>query len=130
LRDSLVPVRTPLGPGWILDQDEEDLRRPQAELAATRLLPSGDAYYLLWGSDRQLMLPDPDRRAQLWTSRVWPGAVLVDGEVVGTWRRSAHTVTVTLWTALPVSARQAVEAEAAALPLPDLDRAVSVRWED
>lgn len=128
LRESLLPVRTPLGEGWALAEDEEDLRRPPAEQAATRLLPSGDAYYLLWGADRQLLVPDPASQAQLWTSRVWPGAVLVNGEIVGTWRRAAHRVTVTLWTALPDGARHAVEEEAAALPLPDIDRPVRVRW--
>lgn len=130
LRDSLVPVRTPLGQGCILKEDEKDLRRPPAEPAAAHLLPSGDAYYLLWGADRQLLVPDPARQAQLWTSRVWPGAVLVDGEIVGTWRRSAHTVTITLWTHLPVSARQALEAQTAVMPLPDVDRPITVRWEE
>lgn len=130
LRSSLTPVRTPLGRGWILAQDEEDLRRPPAEPAAARLLPSGDAYYLLWGGDRQLLVADPARQTRLWTPRVWPGAVLVDGEIVGTWRRTAHTVAIGLWTALAMSTRRAVEAEAAALPLPDLDRSVTVRWED
>ena len=129
LRDCLVPVRTPLGQSWILAQDEQDLRAPPAEPAPARLLPSGDAYYLLWGADRQLLVPDPARQAQLWTPRVWPGAVLVDGEIIGIWRRAAHTVTITPWTALPISARQAVETEAATLRLPDLDRAINVRWQ-
>ncbi|WP_153393559.1 DNA glycosylase AlkZ-like family protein [Ornithinicoccus halotolerans] len=130
LGDSLVPVRTPLGQGWILAQDEQDLRQPPTEPAVARLLPSGDTYYLLWGADRRLLVSDPARQAQLWTSRVWPGALLVDGEIVGIWRRAAHTVTITLWTGLPANSRQAVEAEAAALPLPDLDRAITVRWDD
>ena len=130
LRGSLLPVRTPLGPGWVLRADEEELRRPAAEPAPARLLPSGDAYYLQWGADRELLVPDGARRSQLWTSRVWPGAVLVDGEIVGTWRRAAHSVTLTPWTALLLSARQALEAEAAALPLPDLDRPIAVRWQE
>jgi hypothetical protein len=128
LRESLVPVRTPLGQGWILARDEQDLRRAHAEPAAARLLPSGDVYYLLWDADRQLLVPDPAHQAQLWTSRVWPGAVLVDDEIVGTWRRAAHTVTITPWTALPVNARHALETEAADLPLPALDRPIAVRW--
>lgn len=129
LGDSVVPVRTPLGQGWILAQDEDDLRRPPTATAAARLLPSGDAYYLLWGADRRLPVPDPARQAQLWTSRVWPGAVLVAGEIVGTWRRAAHAVTITCWARLPADARRSVEEEAAALPLPDLDRDITVRWE-
>jgi Winged helix DNA-binding domain len=129
LRKDVLPVRTPLGPAWALAQDESDLRRPPTEPAPARLLPSGDAYYLLWGADRHLLVDDPGHQARLWTSRVWPGAVLVDGEVVGTWRRAAHAVTVTPWTALPARARRAVAAEAVSLPLPDLDRPVTVSWE-
>ena len=126
--DDLVPVESPSGRAWVLAEDEEGVRQPPAEPSSVRLLPSGDAYLLLWGVDRELLVPDPDRRAALWTSRVWPGAVLVDGEVVGTWRRSAHRVAVTSWTPLPAGDRRAVEAEAAALPLPDLDREITVTW--
>ena len=30
---------------------------------------------------------------RLWTPRVWPGALLVEGEIRGTWRRAQHTRT-------------------------------------
>jgi hypothetical protein len=129
LRRTLVPVRTPLGDGWILARDEAAARAAPDPPAPARLLPSGDAYYLLQGADRALLVPDAARRAALWTSRVWPGAVLVDGEVVGTWRRSAGQVTVTAWRRLARAARAAIEAEAATLPLPDLRAAVVVRWD-
>ena len=92
------------------------------------LLPSGDAYYLLYGSDRELLVPDAAARSALWTSRVWPGAVLVGGEIVGTWRRAHHNVSIESWRRLSRSARDAVEAEAASLPLPDVARSVVVRW--
>jgi hypothetical protein len=59
---------------------------------------------------------------------VWPGAVLVDGEIRGTWRRAQHTVRVETWGRLTRGARDAVEAEAAALPLPSLERDVAVVW--
>ena len=36
--------------------------------------------------------PDEKRRGELWTPRVWPGAVLVDGEIVGTWRRAKRVL--------------------------------------
>jgi hypothetical protein len=61
---------------------------------------------------------------------VWPGAVLVDGEIVGTWRRALATVTVQTWRRLSRAARDAVEAEAASLPLPDIRGEVVVRWDD
>ena len=93
-----------------------------------RLLPSGDAYWLLWGADRDLLVPDPAGRDRLWTPRVWPGALLLSGEIAGTWRRAGSNLDVETWRRLSPTERHAVEAEAAALPLPGLDRPVTVRW--
>lgn len=129
LGDALVPVRTPAGEGWVLAADEESLRSAAGEAAPARLLPSSDTHVLAWGRDRELLVPDRGRRDLLWTPRVWPGAVLVDGEVAGTWRRARQTVTVQPWGPLAPAAREAVEAEAASMPLPDLGRPVTVRWE-
>jgi hypothetical protein len=119
LRPDLAPVAAPtLGDAWILAHDEERFRS-DPPLGSTRLLPSGDTWYLLQGPDRELLVPDADRRERLWTSRVWPGAVMVDGRLVGTWRRSGTRLTVEPWTRVGAAARAAVEAEAATLPLPD-----------
>jgi hypothetical protein len=126
---SLTPVRTPIGDGWILSRDESAFRAGVGPAAPARLLPSGDAYFLLRGVDRELLVPDAGRRGQLWTSRVWPGAVLVDGEVVGTWRRADATVTVQPWRRLSRAARDAVEAEADTLPLPGVENDIVVRWD-
>jgi hypothetical protein len=128
LAGSLAPVRTPIGDAWVLAEDEPALRADSRAAAATRLLPSGDAFFLLHGTDRELLVPDPARRAELWPSRVWPGAVLVAGEPVGTWRRSQAKVTIHPWRRLTAAEREAVEAEAASLPLPDLTRPISVTW--
>jgi hypothetical protein len=49
---SLTPVATPIGDAWILDRDEPGFRAAPGPAASARLLPSGDAYYLLWGADR------------------------------------------------------------------------------
>ncbi len=89
-----------------------------SERAPARLLPSGDAYYRCWGTDRELLVPEARRRGELWTSRVWPGGVLVDGEIVGTWRRAGTDVTFAAWDRLAARQRNAVETEATALPLP------------
>ena len=78
-------MRTPIGESWILTEDEPTFRASGGRPASARLLPSGDAYFLLQGADRELLVPDADKRSTLWTPRVWPGAVLVEGEVVGTW---------------------------------------------
>jgi hypothetical protein len=104
------------------------MRAGEATEAPTRLLPSGDAYFLLWEADRELLVPREDRRDRLWTSRVWPGALLVEGEIRGTWRRAQHTVRVETWGRLSRGARVAVEAEAGALPLPGIDRPIDVVW--
>jgi hypothetical protein len=125
---SLTPVRTPIGDAWILTGDEPRFRAAPGPPASARLLPSGDAYFLLWGADRELLVPDADRRSALWTPRVWPGAVLAEGEMVGTWRRAEATLTVQPWRRLSRTARDAVEREAESLPLPGIERRIVVRW--
>lgn len=124
----LTPVRTAVGDGRILADDEPAFRAPAGPTAPARLLPSGDAYFLLQGADRELLVPEPERRQRLWTPRVWPGAVLVAGEIVGTWRRSEAVVAIEAWRRLSSSDREAVEAEAASLPLPGVKGPIVVRW--
>ena len=75
-----------------------------------------------------MLVPDPARRPQLWTPRVWPGAVLIHGEIAGIWRRDAANVTIEAWRRLSPAEREAVEAEAATLPLPDVRGRIRVRW--
>jgi Winged helix DNA-binding domain len=130
LADELTPVLTPIGGAWILTADEAAFGAPAGPSAPARLLPSGDAYFLLQGANRELLVPDPDQRRRLWTPRVWPGAVLVAGEVVGTWRRSQGDVTIESWRRLSSAERAGVEAEAASLPLPDVRNGIRVRWGD
>jgi Winged helix DNA-binding domain len=130
LGGSLTPVRTPVGDTWILTRDEAALTADPGPVAPARLLPSGDAYLLLHGRDRELMVPDAARRGTLWTPRVWPGGLLVGGEVAGTWRRADMVLTVQPWRRLSPAERDAVAAEAASLPLPGSGGAVVVRWED
>jgi hypothetical protein len=130
LGKSLTPVRTPIGDAWILSRDEPIFRAALGPPAPARLLPSGDAYFLLQGDDRELLVADADRRSALWTPRVWPGALLVEGEVVGTWRRAHKTVTIQTWRRLTRAAHAAVEEEAASLPLPGIEGRIVVRWDD
>jgi Winged helix DNA-binding domain len=128
LADELTPVHTPIGDAWILASDEARFRAQPGPAAPARLLPSGDAYFLLWGADRALLVPEAKRRAALWTTRVWPGALLVGGEIVGLWRRSAADVSIETWRCLSSKERDAVEAEAVSLPLPGLNDPIAVRW--
>jgi hypothetical protein len=126
LGSSLLPVRSPLGDEWLLADDEAAMLAAETAAAPVRLLPSGDAYFLLDGAERELLVPRADQRELLWTPRVWPGALLVDGEIRGTWRRAQHTVRIEAWSRLPRATRDAVETEAASLPLPALSRPVEV----
>lgn len=126
----LTPVETPVGGAWILTQDETTFRAAPAPVAPARLLPSGDAYLLLHGADRDLVVPDAGHRRTLWTPRVWPGGVLVKGEVVGTWRRADAAVTVRPWRELQAAERDAIAAEVESLPLPGIGRRPVLLWDN
>ncbi len=130
LRRSLTPVQTPVGDAWILTRDEATLRAAPRPASSARLLPSGDAYLLLQGSDRELLVPDAEFRRALWTPRVWPGGLLVEGEIVGTWRRANAVMTVTTWRQLSAAQRDAVAAEVESLPLPGVGGRMILRWVD
>jgi hypothetical protein len=105
------------------------MRAPRRPAAPARLLPGGDTYTLLKGADRELLVPDADHRRALWTPRVWPGALLVGGEVAGTWRRGGANVTIQALRPLSRAQRDAVVAEAESLPLPGVEGPILVRWE-
>jgi hypothetical protein len=128
LAAELRPVRTPVGDASVLEGDAPAFASAAGRSTAVRLLPSGDAYFLLQGADRELLIPDAQRRPLLWTSRVWPGAVLANGEIVGTWRRANAIVTIEPWQRLPARVRDSIEAEAAFLPLPGIDQPLTVRF--
>jgi hypothetical protein len=130
LAAELLAVRTPVGDGSILGSDEQSFRDTPSAAAPARLLPSGDPFFLLHGLDRELLVADATRRPELWTPRVWPGAVLVGGEVVGIWRRAGSVVAIQPWRRLSTAERRAVEAEAGALPLPGADGGIVVNWDD
>ncbi|HJX07844.1 MAG TPA: crosslink repair DNA glycosylase YcaQ family protein [Actinomycetota bacterium] len=128
LAGSLVEVRTPIGDAWMLRADESELRAAPGPDAPARLLPSGDAYFLLQGNDRKLLVPDAKRRAELWTTRVWPGALLVGGEIVATWRRANEQMAIQTWRRLSRAERDAVIQEAESLPLPGLPGPIVTSW--
>ena len=129
LAASLTQVRTPIGAGSILSADEAALRASPGPDAPARLLPSGDAYYLLQGEERKLLVPDAKRRAELWTTRVWPGALLIGGDIIGTWRRANEKVSIQTWRRLTGPERDAVVEEAESLPLPGLPGPIAITWE-
>jgi len=83
---------------WLLADSVDLLGAPPA---TTRLLGPYDLY--LQGKDRPLLVRDPARTKALWPVIGRPGAVLVDGEVAGTWRPRTKggrlRLEVVLWTA-------------------------------
>jgi hypothetical protein len=112
--------------------DEPAVRAGPEPSAQARLLPSGDSYLLFHEADqRDLLVLSPRQRDTLWTPRVWPGGLLVDGEIEGTWRRAGAVLTIQPWRKLSAAERDAVTAEAESLPLPDLTgKRPVVRWDD
>jgi hypothetical protein len=89
---------------WLLAADVEHLGAGPAR--TTRLLGPFDPYLQI--RDRALLVPEEARAKDLWRTLGRPGAVLVDGEVAGTWRpRKAGrrlTVQVDPWRDLPTAA--------------------------
>lgn len=130
LGTDLMGVRTPIGDACILTEDEATYLGRKGPAAPARLLPSGDAYFLLYGADRDLLVPHPAYQQALWTPRVWPGCLLVDGEVAGTWRRAGPAVTIQPWRGLSTAERDVVTAEAESLPLPGIKGSLVVHWND
>ncbi|MEU1969152.1 winged helix DNA-binding domain-containing protein [Micromonospora sediminicola] len=97
---------------WLLAADEAALT--SADVTATRLLGPFDLF--LQAKDRATVAPDAARAKELWPVLGRPGAVLVDGELVGTWRprKSGRTfrVSVEPWQKLSESRRRAVVEQA------------------
>jgi hypothetical protein len=99
-------------PRWLLADDLD--RLGDAPPGVTCLLAPFDLY--LQARDRSLVIPDPARAKDLWRMLGRPGGVLVDGEVVGTWRAkksgSAVTVTIEPWAPVAPAERTAIGEQA------------------
>jgi hypothetical protein len=111
---------------FMLTADIEAARSAE-RLEGVRLLPFDDAYTKL---DRELLLPDPARRdvvlPRTGKGHI-PGAILVDGEIVGSWQRQQRKVTTHPFGRLPVQVRDAIEAEALSFPIAGASPA-TVAW--
>lgn len=82
---------------WVLAADQPQLSADPVKM--TRLLGPFDLF--LQAKDRPLLVDDPARRKALWPVLGRPGAVLIDGEIAGSWRPRQSgaklTLQVELW---------------------------------
>jgi hypothetical protein len=96
-----------------------DALRSAGPIEGVRLVPYDDAFTKL---DRDLLVADETHRGAVFPSSgqgrgFIPGAIVVDGEIVGVWQRRQRRVTFHPWVRLPAVVREAVEAEALAFPI-------------
>ncbi|MEO3747687.1 winged helix DNA-binding domain-containing protein [Plantactinospora sp. B5E13] len=110
--EDVVEVTVDGEPRWLLGHDRAALE--SAEVRVTRLLGPYDLF--LQARDRETLVTDPARAKELWPVLGRPGAVLVDGELVGSWRprKSGRTFTVTVqpWRRLSTATRSSVTEQA------------------
>ena len=111
--DGLAEVTVDGKRRWLPESQLDGLRSaPDPEIV--RLLGPFDPY--LQARDRELIVPDKSVYKLLWPVLGRPGAVFVDGEVVGTWRTKTSgkkiTITVDAFAPLPPKVWKQVEAEA------------------
>jgi len=123
LEKELIEVEVEGRKRWALRTDRSRLERA-APVDTVRLLPAGDPF--LASADRGLLVPQPRFRSELWPKSVWPGALLVNGELVGTWRRQLGRVTVRAWRPLEPEVTEAVEDEVSSMPIESATK--EVRW--
>jgi hypothetical protein len=99
---------------WVLAEDVDGLADPPR---GTHLLGPFDLH--LQARDRELLVPDRARAKDLWRTLGRPGGVLVDGELVGSWRArktgSAVAVQVTPWDGADARTRRAISEQAGRL---------------
>lgn len=111
--DDLAEVQVEGRSAWIAADSLDAFLDPPAP-RLTRLLPRSDPW--LTARDRELIVPDKARRKEVWKILGSPGAVLVDGEVMGTWRARAKPgrteVTVSPFEKLPRRAVRDLDDEA------------------
>jgi hypothetical protein len=124
-----VEVAGHAGRRFMLAADVHALEHAEP-VSGVRLLPYDDAFTKL---DHELLIPDegPRERVLPRTGQgkgYIPGAILVDGEVVGGWQRQQRKVTLHPFGRLPAGVREAIEEEALTFPIQAKSRA-SVSWD-
>ena len=112
---------------WALRTDRHTLERA-VPVESVRLLPAGDPY--LASADRALLVPKPRLRSELWPKSVWPGALLVNGEIVGVWRRQVGRVTVRAWRPVEPEVKEILQGEVSSMPIESARKTIHWRTSD
>jgi hypothetical protein len=111
-----VEVRVDGKPAWIAAAAAQDLADAEP-VEVVRLLGGFDPY--MQARDRELLIPDVSVQKALWPVLGRPGAVLVNGEIVATWRPKASgkklTLSVEAFVPLPEHVWSEIESEAEAI---------------
>src|SRR3989441_3848029 len=123
LKKELAEVEFEGRKGGVLRTDRSGLERAEPS-QRLRMLPAGDPF--LASPDRAFLVPQIRFRSELWPKSVWPGALLVNGELVGAWRRQLGRVTVRAWRPLGADVKEAVEEEVSGIPIESARK--EVRW--
>jgi hypothetical protein len=114
--ETLVETEVDGHRAWLHADDLTTLEHPP-EPAGVRFLPPYDAY--LDQRDRATLIPDTARHRQVWATLGNPGALLVNGEIVGTWRPQKQgtrlTVAISAFGPITRPTRAEIKAEAALL---------------
>jgi hypothetical protein len=125
LGDELEPVMVESQPCLLLrDSGRED---PPIDTTGVHLLPPDDTYI-----NRRiggLLVQTAERRSMLWPKAPPPGALVIDGEVHGTWRRQKGSIEITPWHTISRRLQADVDETAGGLPL-STESGIQVGWRD
>ncbi|WP_240669897.1 DNA glycosylase AlkZ-like family protein [Actinoplanes solisilvae] len=111
--DHLTEVSVDGRKAWLPADAAKTLKSPPRASGA-RFLPPMDA--LLQARDRDVLVPDRARQKEVWRVLGNPGALLLDGEIVGVWRAKAAgrkrlDLTVTPFDSFTAAHRKQIEKE-------------------
>jgi hypothetical protein len=99
-----------------------------ARPAGVVLVPPNDPY--LRQVDRTLLVPEAKQRQQVWKALSGPGALLVDGDVAGTWRyrRTERDLTISPFGRLAPAQRRQAQQNADLVAAATGDESPTVTW--
>ena len=106
------------GRRFMLEADVEALERAEP-IDGVRLLPQDDPFTKF---DHDLLVPDERLRLRALprtgqSPGYIPGAILVDGQIIGAWQRQQRRVTLLPFSKISAPVRQAIEHEALTMPI-------------